>query len=138
MRDMSLEHLCELLKYAAKRMMGCAGVSSSPVSDNQCTLTKLRILLQSEPFIHPVDLKSFPDYRMYVVQPMDLTTIQNNIRNNVYGSTVAFMADAKWILHNSIIYNSCTSKHFPSLDSLLTITNYNIIHCRSVQVNISC
>lgn len=38
---------------------------------------------------------------------MDLTTLESNIRNNVYGSTVAFMADAKWILHNSIIYNSC-------------------------------
>lgn len=135
---MSLEHLCELLKYAAKRMMGCAGVSCSPMSDNQCTLTKLRIVLQSEPFIHPVDLKAFPDYRMYVVQPMDLTTIQNNIRNNLYGSTVAFMADAKWILHNSIIYNSCTSKHFPSLATLLIVTNCNIIHCRSVQVNNSC
>lgn len=53
-----------------------------------------------------MDIKSFPDYRTYVIQPMDLTTLQNNIRENVYGSTVAFMADAKWILHNSIIFNS--------------------------------
>ncbi|GLV41409.1 uncharacterized protein CBL_06639 [Carabus blaptoides fortunei] len=100
MRDMSLEHLCELLKYAAKRMMGCAG---------------------SEPFIHPVDLKAFPDYRMYVVQPMDLTTLQNNIRNNVYGSTIAFMADAKWILHNSIIYNSYQSKLTTAAKSIIKI-----------------
>lgn len=43
---------------------------------------------------------------------MDLTCLEKNIKNNVYGSTQAFEADAKWILHNSIIFNSCMQNTF--------------------------
>jgi uncharacterized protein YjdB len=63
--------------------------------------------VQSEPFIHPVDEKQFPEYRSYIIQPMTLTMLEKNIKENAYGSTQAFEADAKWILHNSIIFNSC-------------------------------
>lgn len=66
--------------------------------------------MQSEPFIHPVSEKDFPNYRQYIVQPMDLTRLEKNIKNNIYGSTQAFEADAKWILHNSIIFNSCMTQ----------------------------
>lgn len=61
---------------------------------------------QSEPFLHPVSDKEFPAYKTYIIQPMDLTKLEKNIKNNLYGSTQAFEADAKWILHNSIIFNS--------------------------------
>lgn len=73
---------------------------------------------QSEPFIHPVSDKEFPEYQNYIVQPMDLTLLEKNIKNNHYGSTQAFEADTKWLLHNSIIFNSCKSKH------LLFISNF--------------
>lgn len=59
--------------------------------------------------MHPVSEKEFPNYLKYIVQPMDLTRLEKNIKNNLYGSTQAFEADAKWMLHNSIIFNS--SKH---------------------------
>lgn len=38
---------------------------------------------------------------------MDLTHLEKHIKENIYGSPQAFEADAKWILHNSIIYNGC-------------------------------
>ncbi|RZC32983.1 protein kinase C-binding protein 1, partial [Asbolus verrucosus] len=80
MKGMSLEHLCSLLKFAVKRMIQCSG---------------------SEPFIHSVDEKQFPEYRSYIIQPMTLTMLEKNIKDNSYGSTQAFEADAKWILHNN-------------------------------------
>lgn len=64
-------------------------------------------MLQSEPFIHAVNDSDFPEYKKYIIQPMNLTLLEKNIQENVYGSTQAFEADAKWILHNSIVFNSC-------------------------------
>lgn len=63
--------------------------------------------MQSEPFLHPVNIKEFPEYKKYIIEPMDLTMLEKNIKDNIYGSTQAFEADAKWLLHNSIIFNSC-------------------------------
>lgn len=89
LKGMTLEHLCSLLKFAVNRMTQCQG---------------------SEPFINAVNEADFPEYRKYIIQPMDLTLIRKNIKENLYGSTQAFEADAKWILHNSIIFNSYHSK----------------------------
>lgn len=55
----------------------------------------------------PVNENEFPDYKKCIINPMDLSKIEANLKSNMYGSTVAFEADTKWILHNSIIYNSC-------------------------------
>lgn len=63
-------------------------------------------MLQSEEFWKPVDTSAFPNYRNFIIKPMDLQQLERNIKNNMYGSTEAFLADAKWILHNSIIFNS--------------------------------
>ncbi|KAM3966853.1 LOW QUALITY PROTEIN: uncharacterized protein ACR2FA_012390, partial [Aphomia sociella] len=89
MKKISLGMLQELLKYALERMMELNGV---------------------EPFIQPVDRTAFPDYEKYVVHPMDLSKMKANITLGVYGSTEAFIADAQWILHNSIIFNTLQSK----------------------------
>lgn len=42
-------------------------------------------IFQSEPFLEPVDTKMFPDYPDYVFHPMDLSTIEKNIRKYKYG-----------------------------------------------------
>ncbi|XP_076269494.1 zinc finger MYND-type containing 8 isoform X2 [Rhynchophorus ferrugineus] len=89
LKGMTLEHLCSLLKFAVNRMIQCQG---------------------SQPFIHAVSDNEFPDYKKYIIQPMDLTLLEKNIKENFYGSTQAFEADAKWILHNSIVFNSYQSK----------------------------
>lgn len=87
--------------------------------------------LQTEPFQKPVCLEQHPDYAEYIFHPMDLCTLEKvnrklalichlfqkrkclrifyipiqNIKKKMYGSTEAFLADVKWILHNCIIYN---------------------------------
>lgn len=90
---------------------------------------------QTEPFQKPVSLEQHPDYAEYIFHPMDLCTLEKvqfklplfflleyeskkhycqldaflfapqNIKKKMYGCTEAFLADAKWILHNCIIYN---------------------------------
>lgn len=36
---------------------------------------------------------------------MDFLTIDRNVRKKLYSSTDAFLADIKWIIHNSYIFN---------------------------------
>ncbi|XP_043271655.1 protein kinase C-binding protein 1 isoform X2 [Venturia canescens] len=83
---MSIDHLCMLLKYIVERMRSCPG---------------------SEPFWKAVDLTEVPNYMDYVIRPMDLNLLESNVRAKLYGSTDAFMADAKWIQHNCIVFNTC-------------------------------
>ncbi|NXG76356.1 PKCB1 protein, partial [Baryphthengus martii] len=59
----------------------------------------------TEPFQKPVSLDQHPDYAEYIFHPMDLCTLEKNVKKKMYGCTEAFLADAKWILHNCIIYN---------------------------------
>ena len=89
MRLLNVDNLCTLLKHALTRMRSISGV---------------------DPFILPVDTKIFPAYRDYITCPMDLQTIEKNIRKKQYGSTEAFLADTKWILHNCIVFNTTGSK----------------------------
>ncbi|CAG9576044.1 unnamed protein product [Danaus chrysippus] len=89
MKKVSLGQLCELLHYALERLKNLNGV---------------------EPFLQPVDRTVFPDYDNYIVHPMDLSLMKDNITEGLYGSTEAFLADTQWILHNSIIFNTMQSK----------------------------
>jgi hypothetical protein len=61
--------------------------------------------LKATPFMHPVDSKQMPEYLDYIIHPMDLETIENNIDAKKYTSTDAFIADVKWITHNSVVFN---------------------------------
>ncbi|XP_045471324.1 protein kinase C-binding protein 1 isoform X2 [Harmonia axyridis] len=117
MKGMTLEHLCSLLKFAVKRMIECNG---------------------SEPFHHPVNDELFPEYKKYIIQPMNLTSLEKNIKDNLYGSTQAFEADAKWILHNSIIFNSYQSKLTTSAKTIIKICRQEmaeIENCPSCYLN---
>ncbi|XP_078092876.1 MYND-type zinc finger-containing chromatin reader ZMYND8 isoform X4 [Mustelus asterias] len=59
----------------------------------------------TEPFQKPVSLEQHPDYAEYIFHPMDICTLEKNVKKKMYGCTEAFLADVKWILHNCIIYN---------------------------------
>ncbi|RZF38322.1 hypothetical protein LSTR_LSTR012109 [Laodelphax striatellus] len=89
MKSLTLDQLCNLLKFTLARMNSYPG---------------------SEWFLKPVDTQVFKDYRSFVVNPMDLSYLEKNIKHKVYGSTHAFYADTQWLLHNSVIYNSHQSK----------------------------
>ncbi|XP_033121643.1 protein kinase C-binding protein 1-like isoform X2 [Anneissia japonica] len=64
----------------------------------------------AQPFLKPVDLETVPEYYEYIFHPMDLSTLEKNIKSKKYGSTDAFIAEAKWILHNCIVYNGSNHK----------------------------
>lgn len=100
MRLLSLEQLCTLLKHALVRMKSVAN---------------------SEPFLKPVDPVQFPAYKDYISCPMDLQSMERNIRRKQYGSTEAMLADCKWILHNCIIFNSTSSKLTSIAKSLVKV-----------------
>ncbi|KAL6263725.1 hypothetical protein P5V15_003811 [Pogonomyrmex californicus] len=86
MAQLSIDQLCMLLKHVIERLCDYPG---------------------SEPFCKPVDLVEVPNYLDYVIKPMDLSLLESNVRSKLYGSTDAFMADAKWIQHNCIVFNTC-------------------------------
>ena len=59
MRLLSVDQLCTLLKHA---------------------LTRMRNVSSVEPFSRPVDPTEFPAYKDYVTCPMDLLTIEKNVK----------------------------------------------------------
>ncbi|XP_051516187.1 protein kinase C-binding protein 1-like isoform X5 [Myxocyprinus asiaticus] len=88
MTMLNLEQLSYLLKFALQKMKQPG----------------------TEPFQKPVSLEQHPDYAEYIFHPMDVCTLEKNIKKKMYGCTEAFLADVKWILHNCIIYNGGNHK----------------------------
>ncbi|KAL0281647.1 UNVERIFIED_CONTAM: hypothetical protein PYX00_002572 [Menopon gallinae] len=88
MKNLSLDQLCTLLNFAIGRMKNVP---------------------ESQAFWKPVDPKEVPFYDKYITNPMDLNLLEKNMKAKMYGSPQAFLADAKWLLHNSIIFNSTQS-----------------------------
>ncbi|MES1921007.1 hypothetical protein MHBO_002612 [Bonamia ostreae] len=72
---------------------------------------KLCNLLQSKPeaeaFLSPVDWKALnlPDYPQIIKQPMDLGTIEKNLKQNVYKDSHEFSKDMRLIWKNAKTYN---------------------------------
>ena len=71
MRLLTVDQLCVLLRHALARM---------------------RTVTSIEPFLKSVDPILFPAYKDYVFCPMDLNTIEKNIKKKQYGSTEACLA----------------------------------------------
>ncbi|XP_026273331.1 protein kinase C-binding protein 1 isoform X1 [Frankliniella occidentalis] len=89
LKMLTLDQLCNLLLFAVERMKYCSGANV---------------------FESPVDPEEFPTYHDYIVNPMYLALLEKNIKRKMYGSTEAFVADASWIVHNCIVFNSVNSK----------------------------
>jgi hypothetical protein len=71
-------------------------------------LQKLKKHTCSSPFLEPVDAMALgiPDYYQIITDPMDLSTIERNLKNGVYTSTVQFGNDIRKIWTNSFRYNA--------------------------------
>uniref|UniRef100_A0A8C6I346 Bromo domain-containing protein n=1 Tax=Mus spicilegus TaxID=10103 RepID=A0A8C6I346_MUSSI len=61
-------------------------------------------------FQKSVPLKQHPDYAEYIFHPMDLCISETNAKTKMFSYTEAFLADAKWTLHNCIINNGRNHK----------------------------
>ena len=131
MRLLTVDQLIVLLRHALARMRTVSGKDSDPNSKCKhyyCETNFEIIYLISgvEPFQKPVDSTQFPAYKNYVFFPMDISTIEKNIKKKQYGSTEAFLADVKWILHNCIIFNSLASKLTTIAKSLVKICKHEM------------
>ncbi|KAK3088501.1 hypothetical protein FSP39_019930, partial [Pinctada imbricata] len=104
MSMISLDAFCTLLKYALERMKHQG----------------------SEPFTIPVDLSAVPYYTDYIFNPMDMELLEKNIRKKMYGCTEAFLADAKWIQHNCIIFNGAQNKLTGSAKMIIKICKHEM------------
>ena len=62
----------------------------------------------SVPFLDPVDAVALgiPDYYQIITEPMDLSTVERNLKNGVYTSTLHFGNDLRKIWSNSFRYNA--------------------------------
>ncbi|XP_077316719.1 MYND-type zinc finger-containing chromatin reader ZMYND8 isoform X4 [Lithobates pipiens] len=80
----------------------------------------------TEPFQKPVSLEQHPDYAEYIFNPMDLSTQEKNVKKKMYGCTEAFLAEAKWILHNCIIYNGGNHKLTQTAKVLIKICEHEM------------
>ncbi|XP_046578558.1 protein kinase C-binding protein 1-like [Haliotis rubra] len=104
MAMITVETLCFLLKFALERMKHGG----------------------SDPFMKAVDPASVPLYSDYVFHPMDLGILEKNIKKKMYGCTEAFMADAKWILHNCIVFNGLHNKLTAAAKTIIKICRHEM------------
>ncbi|PVD34224.1 hypothetical protein C0Q70_05490 [Pomacea canaliculata] len=68
-------------------------------------LNEMRILPNTQLFLHPVNPKNVPDYYTIVQKPMDLQTMRENNRKMKYQTRELFLNDLNQIFENSKIYN---------------------------------
>ncbi|XP_014218131.1 protein kinase C-binding protein 1 [Copidosoma floridanum] len=121
----------------------CVGISQAESAENrlitmaQLTPEQLVVMLKhvvqrmrdqtgSQPFLKEVDPDDVPNYLDYVVNPMDLSLLESNVRAKKYASTDAFMADARWIQHNCIVFNTYSSKLTNTAKQMLKVAKQEV------------
>ncbi|BES97376.1 Hypothetical proteinypothetical proteinP domain [Nesidiocoris tenuis] len=84
-------------------------------------------------FAVPVDVKKWHDYLDFVIKPMDLLTLRKNVERKLYRSTEQFLADFRWLVHNSYIFNSVHSDYTKMAKSLLNVARHECEEVKSCQ-----
>ncbi|CAB3386326.1 Hypothetical predicted protein [Cloeon dipterum] len=98
----------------------CSPFSFEPKPRSEGTQEQLNVLFKyvidravtppTEPFMHTVNMKEFPQYLDYIIHPVCISEIEEKVKNSLYRSPRELLADFKWICHNSIIFNSAQAK----------------------------
>lgn len=108
------KQLCE----AAEKRLGeleQEGVATLPPLEPpvRCELVISEIMRHPmcEWFLHPVDVEGLglADYRTVIEKPMDLSTVQRQLKADKYKTVEAFAADVKLTFSNAIQYNGANS-----------------------------
>lgn len=75
------------------------------------------------PFLKPVDPIALhvPDYFDIVKEPMDLSTVEKNLRNGLYSNPSQFASDMRKIWNNSFLYNAKGSEIY---QMTVSMSNY--------------
>jgi bromodomain-containing factor 1 len=86
--------------------------------DMRTVVTKLIDRRDSEPFRRPVDWESLGlhDYLKVISHPMDLSTVQRNLKKGIYQRKEECIRDIRLIWSNAMAYNnvfppSCLLSH---------------------------
>lgn len=130
-RKFDVKHFNKLLKYAMNRILQDPNVSYMQIAF--FCLTKIKMaskmdafncfwerklflpeqmlvycfhVFQLQQFQFPVNKTQNPGYSDVIINPMNLSRIENKIENLEYTNSEAFLSDIKWILHNCSIYFS--------------------------------
>ncbi|XP_026204757.1 protein kinase C-binding protein 1 isoform X1 [Anabas testudineus] len=126
MMMLTIDQLSYLLKFALQKMKQPGDHPRLSSRSPHAASTQRKTFNWTEPFQKPVSLEQHPDYAEYIFHPMDLCTLEKNIKKKMYGCTEAFLADAKWILHNCIIYNGGNHKLTATAKVIVKISEHEM------------
>ncbi|XP_055677242.1 PH-interacting protein [Lutzomyia longipalpis] len=87
----------------------------------------------STPFREPVDIIEHPDYNQIVDTPMDLRTIQEDLRGSNYATPMDFAKDVRLIFQNSRNYN--TNKRSRIYSMTLRLSTLFETHIKQILYN---
>lgn len=87
-------------------------------------------------FIHPVDVEGLGlhDYHTVIEKPMDMTTVQRQLKQGHYTTVEAFKADVKLVFDNCIAYNGHASM-FGVIAALVTAIFERKVQALTASVN---
>ncbi|KAG3011397.1 hypothetical protein PC121_g15711 [Phytophthora cactorum] len=90
-----------------------SGAKMSDAEVTACLSLLMKLIKHKEgnispaaPFLQPVDLTHFPDYRIKVPNRMHLYGVQKKLRSGSYATIDAFAYDMRLIFSNCLVYNS--------------------------------
>ena len=78
------------------------------------------------PFAQPVSKDEVSDYYDVIKEPMDLSTMENKLENDKYGSFGQFLYDAQLIFNNCRTYNAETTTYYKNATKLEKFTHTKI------------
>ena len=80
----------------------------------------------AEAFSRPVPASLVPEYYDIIFHPLDLSTLERKVKLWEYASTTALLEDAKWILHNCIIFNGTSTKYCQDAKLIMKICRHEL------------
>ncbi|TYZ58697.1 hypothetical protein PybrP1_007837 [[Pythium] brassicae (nom. inval.)] len=87
-------------KMADSDIQACLGVLMKLIKYKEGAISP------AAPFLQPVELSHFPDYRVKVPTRMHLYGVQKKLRSGGYADLRAFAFDVRLVFSNCLIYNS--------------------------------
>lgn len=87
---------------------------------------ELEIHPSAWPFVSPVNKEEVTDYYEIIKNPMDLSTIEQNLENDKYTTFELFLHDVRLIFKNCRAYNSETTTYYKNANKLEKFFNSKI------------
>ncbi|KAL4956397.1 Bromodomain-containing protein [Aspergillus filifer] len=76
---------------------------------NSCSCSSCSNHKQARPFLHPVNRDEVPDYYNVIVEPMDLSMIEERLEKDTYAAPKDLVRDLRLVFSNCRQYNDATT-----------------------------